>query len=123
MGKKKEKNYRCSACGFECEKEEELIAHCNKDHKHDPKLLFNMIGKFGSLEHATMAFNMMRSDYLTMTGRVEQLMKENKQQKAELSRYAAAINIYNEAASGVSRTMNLLQSALAPFQEPSKDES
>ena len=122
MGKKK-MNYRCSACGFECEKEEELIAHCNKDHKHDPELLFNMIGKFGSLEHATMAFNMMLSDYLTMTGRVEQLMKENKQQKAELSRYAAAINIYNEAASGVSRTMNLLQSALAPFQEPSKDES
>ena len=122
MGKKK-MNYRCSACGFECEKEEELIGHCNKEHKHDPNLLFNMIGKFGSLEHATMAFNMMLSDYLTMTGRVEQLMKENKQQKAELSRYAAAINIYNEAASGVSRTMNLLQSALAPFQEPSKDES
>jgi hypothetical protein len=102
-------NYRCSACGFECEKEEELIAHCNKDHKHDPNLLFNMIGKFGSLEHATMAFNMMLSDYLTMTGRVEQLMKENKQQKAELSRYAAAINIYNEAASGVSRTMKLFR--------------
>jgi len=120
---KKKMNYRCSACGFECEKEEELIAHCNKDHKHDPNLLFNMIGKFGSLEHATMAFNMMLSDYLTIVGRVEQLTKENKQQQAELNRYASVINLYNDAASSVTHTMNLLQSALVPFQEPSKDGS
>ena len=118
MDKKKEKNYRCSACGFECEKEEELIAHCNKEHKHDPKLLFNMIGKFGSLEHATMAFNMMHSDYLTMVGKIEQLTKDNKKKDEELLRLSKAINIYNEAAHGITHTMSLLSSSLEPYQHP-----
>ena len=117
MGKKK-MNYRCSACGFECEKEEELIGHCNKEHKHDPKLLFNMIGKFGSLEHATMAFNMMRSDYLTMVGKIEQLTKDNKKKDEELLRLSKAINIYNEAARGVTHLMSLLNTSLEPYQYP-----
>ena len=115
---KKKMNYRCSACGFECEKEEELIAHCNKDHKHDPKLLFNMIGKFGTLEHATIAFNMMRSDYLTMVGKIEQLTKDNKKKDEELLRLSKAINIYNEAAHCITHIMSLLSSSLEPYQHP-----
>lgn len=122
MGKKK-MNYRCSACGFECEKEEELIGHCNKEHKHDPKLLYNMIGKFGNLEQATMAFNMLRSDYLTMVGKIDQLTKENKAQKTELVRLTKAINAYNESINNISSTLNLLSTIIDPIRLPEKNES
>lgn len=61
MGKKK-MNWRCSCCGFECEKEEELLQHCAKDHPDDYKLAYMMTGKFATIEQANIAFGKLNID-------------------------------------------------------------
>lgn len=119
MGKKKKKvNFRCSCCGFECEKEAELIQHCNDEHPENYQLLFNMIGKFGTLEHATIAYKTLQMDYQTLTRRTTTLTEDNERKHSELVRLSKAINIYNEAAHGITHTLSLLNTSLEPYTKP-----
>lgn len=118
MGKKKGKNYRCNCCGFECDKEDELLRHCAKEHPDNYMLPYMMVGKFATLEQATIAFGKLNIDFRNLTTRAENLTKENKQKDEELLRLSKAINIYNEAAHGITHTMSLLSTSLEPYQNP-----
>lgn len=118
MGKKKKVNFRCSCCGFECEKENELIKHCNKEHPDNDHLLFDMLGKFITLEQATIAYKKLQIDLQMAILRGNNLVAECSKKNKELERLSKAINIYNEAASGITHTLNLLSSSLEPYKKP-----
>lgn len=119
MGKKKEPNFCCSCCGHECQKKEELIKHCDKEHKHQPEVLFDMLGEFVSLEAANIAYKKLLMDNRLFSARIIELNNKNKHQHAEMVRLSKAINIYNEAASGITHTLNLLSTSLDPYKEAS----
>lgn len=116
MGKKKEPNFSCSCCGFECQKQEELIKHCDKEHKHQPEVLFDMIVEFVSLEVANIAYKKILMDNKTLFSRVTELNKQNKHQHDELVRLSKAINIYSEAAHDITHTLSLLNTSLDPYK-------
>lgn len=115
MSKKKTPDYLCKSCGFEGNKKE-LIEHCNKEHKHEPEILFDMIGEFGSLEAANIAYKKLLMDNRTFSSRIIELNGQNKKQHEELVRLSKALNIYNEASRSITHTMNLLGSSLEPFK-------
>lgn len=115
MAKKKDSDYLCKACGFGGNKKQ-LIEHCNKAHKHQPEILFDMIGKFGSLEAANIAYKKLQMDTQVYLSRIREQNIELKHKDAELDRLSKAINIYSEAASGVTHTLNLLSTSLEPFR-------
>jgi hypothetical protein len=118
MAKKKKYNFRCSCCGFECDGELQLIQHCNKEHPENHLLLFSMIGRFGSLEHATVAYQTLQMDFQTLSRKIGTLTEENARKHAEMVRLSKAVNAYNEAASSITHTLNLLTSSLDPLRQP-----
>lgn len=122
MGKKK-MNWRCSCCGFECEKEDQLLQHCAKAHPNDHDLPYKMVGKFATLEQANIAFGKLNIDNQTLERRIQTLENDKKHQHAELVRLSKAINIYNEAAKSVTSTLSLLSSSLEPYREVIPNES
>jgi hypothetical protein len=122
MGKKK-MNYRCSCCGFECEKEDQLLQHCAKVHPNDHDLPYKMVGKFATLEQANIAFGKLMMDNQILIHKVQTLENDKKSQHAELLRLSKAINIYNEAAKSITSTMSLLSSSLEPYREANQNES
>lgn len=122
MGKK-HPNYRCSCCGFTCDKEDELLKHCAKDHPDDYELPYKMIGKFATVEQANIAYGKLMIDNQTLERKVRALENDKKNQHAELVRLSKAINIYNEAAKSVTSTLSLLSSSLEPYREPGQNES
>lgn len=120
MTKSKKDDYFCSSCGFGGNKKE-LIAHCNKEHKHEPQILFDMIGEFGSLEAANIAYKKLQMDTQIYANRVREQNAKLKFKDDEISRLSKAINVYNEAASGISHTLNLLSTSLEPLREPKEN--
>ena len=118
MAKKKKYNLRCSCCGFKCNTEEELIKHCNKEHPENTQLLYTMIGKFGTLEQATIAYQTLQLDFQVLSRKIGTLTEDNARKHADLIRLSKAINVYNEAAQGITHTLNLLSSSLEPYSQP-----
>lgn len=122
MSKAKKGDYLCKCCGFEGTKNQ-LIKHCNKEHKHEPEILFDMIGEFGSLEAAKIAYKKVTMDMRTYNTLLSQYKTELKKKDAEISRLANAVNAYNEACSSVTHTFNLLSTSLEPVRVPKENGS
>lgn len=120
---KKKINFSCSGCGFDCEKEQQLIDHCKDHHKHEPLVLFNAIGKFVNLEHATIAYKQLQKDLVLSNNTNRQLAQDNKAQAAEITRLSKAINAYNDASLSITSTLNLLSHALEPLRTPTQNGS
>lgn len=122
MSKSKKDGYRCKSCGFEGTKSQ-LIAHCEKEHKHEPEILFDMIGEFGSLEAATIAYKKLLMDTRTYNTLVSDLKSSNKLKQDEIVRLSKGIETFNETFNLISHTLALASKAIQPIQQPSENGS
>lgn len=116
MGKKKEKfNYRCSLCGEMCKNEEALIKHVKKEHPDNGDILFEMIGRFATIEDATKEYKGMRNLYHIVNDQNQTLKKQLQSYQEENERLVNIANAYRDHVHTASSSLGLLNKALSQY--------
>ena len=65
MRKKQKKiEFICSACGKELESEAKFLEHCAKKHPNDHYIVFDTIGRFVNIDHATTEYTRLNTEFI-----------------------------------------------------------
>jgi hypothetical protein len=121
MGKKSKKcNYRCSLCGEGVKTEDELIQHVQKEHPDNGDILFEMIGRFATIEDATKEYKGMKQLYLAVNDQNRTLQKQLRDYQVENERLVQIANAYRDHVNTTSSSLGLLDKVLTQLN-PSVD--
>lgn len=113
MGKKSKKyNYRCSLCGESVKTEEDLIKHVKKEHPDNGDILFEMIGRFATIEDATKEYKGMKTLYLAVNDQNQTLRKQLRDYQIENERLVQIANAYRDYTHTASSSLGLLDKVL-----------
>jgi hypothetical protein len=95
MGKKQKKvDFICPACGKELSTEADFLKHCAKKHPNDPYIVFDTLGHFVNLDHATSEYARLNSEFLRQRQEVFELKKSLQEHKAEIQKFVSISNVY-----------------------------
>lgn len=115
--KTKEK-FRCSCCGATCETEKDLIIHFNQEHKDlDPVCLYDMIGKFGTINHANAAYKQLRAEQQLLASQLNVANRLLSNKDNEIARLSEIVKIFEQGFNTISGVMNLTKKSIEPFEK------